>query len=117
MNVEVEVVDGVTLIKVAGELDSSTAPVVHRQLLPSAKAGANIILDMTEVGYMSSAGLHLLLSIYRHVSSRGGRVVLIGLADELQDTMEVTGFSRYLLLCKTLQEGMEALAPRRDASS
>jgi anti-sigma B factor antagonist len=118
MNVEMEIVDGVALVKLPVELDSSVAPVVLQQaLLPLAKAGGNIILDMTEVEYISSAGLRMLMSIYRHVSSRGGRVVLIGVADEIQDMLELMGLSRYLLLCKTLLEGMEALAPRGDASS
>ena len=44
------------------------------------------------MAYMSSAGLRMLLVIYRTIVGQGGKVVLVGLSEELQDTMALTGF-------------------------
>ena len=41
---------------------------------------------------MSSAGLRMMLLIYRQVIGGGGRVVLVGLSEDIKDTMSVTGF-------------------------
>ena len=117
MNIDIETVDGVTVVKLTGELDSVVSPVVQQPLLPIAKSGGKLVLDMTGVSFVSSAGLRMLLSIYRHVSSSGGRVVLVGVANEIQEILDITGFSHYLPLYKTLAEGMEALVSRRNASS
>ena len=50
------------------------------------------VFDVTGVPYMSSAGFRLLLLIYRQVSLRGGKVAIVGLSEEIRDTMAVTGF-------------------------
>src|SRR4028119_947183 len=66
----------VTLIEMVGDIDSNTAPLVQEQVLPLAQPGSKMLLDMTNVSYMSSAGLRLLLSLYRQVSTQDGELVL-----------------------------------------
>jgi anti-sigma B factor antagonist len=68
-----------------------------------------MLLDMSQVLYMSSAGLRMLLSVYRQVTGKAGQVVLIGLAENLEDTMSMTGFLDFFTTCKTLDEGLTAL--------
>ena len=51
---------------------------------------------MSGVEYMSSAGLRMLLSMYRQISRQNGGIVLVGLAEEIKDTMSVTGFLNFL---------------------
>ena len=45
-------------------------------------------MNMGGVPYMSSAGLRMLLLVYRQVMGKKGCVVLVGLNDEIRDTME-----------------------------
>ena len=58
---------------------------------------------------MSSAGLRMLLSTYRQVTSKNGRIVLVGLSEEIQDTMSVTGFLKFFTICTTLESGLATL--------
>ena len=60
----------------SGELDANTSPVAQQQILPLATPGGRMLLDMTGVTFMSSAGLRLLLTTYREVAARNGKVAL-----------------------------------------
>jgi len=99
----------VTVIDMEGDVDTNTAPLVQEQILPLAQPGAKLILDMTKVPYMSSAGLRVLLSLYRQVTAKEGQLVLVGLAEEIKDTMEITGFLEFFTTRDTLDSGLETL--------
>lgn len=109
MDIAIRTVDDVTVVEMAGELDAVTAPAAQLQLLPLATAECRILLDMTNVPYMSSAGLRMLLSTYRQLSSNNGRIVLVGVAEEIRDTMSVTGFLNFFTMYETVDMGLEAL--------
>jgi anti-sigma B factor antagonist len=99
----------ITVVKLAGDIDGKTAPQVQAEVLPLAQPEIKMLLDMSQVLYMSSAGLRMLLSVYRQVTAKAGQVVLIGLAENLEDTMSMTGFLDFFTTCKTLDEGLTAL--------
>jgi anti-sigma B factor antagonist len=102
--------DNVVVVTLRGELDGNSAPAAQAQILPlAAEDDAKIILDMEQVGYMSSAGLRMLLVLYRNIVGQGGTVVLVGLSDELRDTMELTGFLDYFSHHPSLDEGLAAI--------
>jgi anti-sigma B factor antagonist len=65
---------------------------------------------MSKVPYMSSAGLRTLLSLYRQTTKEEGKLVLVGLSEELVDTMSVTGFLDFFIAKTTQEEGLAALA-------
>jgi anti-sigma B factor antagonist len=98
-----------TVVVVAGDIDSNSAPQAQEQILPLVQPAAKIILDMSGVEYMSSAGLRMLLSMYRQVSRQNGGIVLVGLAEEIKDTMSVTGFLNFFTIRDTVDEGLRAL--------
>jgi anti-sigma B factor antagonist len=97
------------VVEMAGDIDSNTAPQAQEQILPLVQPGAKILLDMSGVEYMSSAGLRMLLSTYRQVSRQNGGIVLVGLAEEIKDTMSVTGFLNFFMIRDTVDEGLKAL--------
>ena len=109
MNVELEVMDGVTVATLFGELDSRTAPLVQESLLTLPEPDGKALLDMSGVGYISSAGLRALLMLYRQMTANDGRVALVGLKENIKDVMTVTGFLEFFDDYDTLQEGLAAL--------
>jgi anti-sigma B factor antagonist len=109
MKVDVRTVDDVTVVDLDGELDGKTAPEVQDQLGPLIQAGGRLVLDMSHVPYMSSAGLRVLLMLYRQAAANKGRIALVGLSEELSDTMSVTGFLNFFTTCDSLESAMEAL--------
>jgi anti-sigma B factor antagonist len=99
----------VTVVEMTGDIDGKTAPDVQTQVLPLAQSGVKLLLDMTQVLYMSSAGLRMLLSVYRQVNAKEGQVVLIGLTEDIRDTMSITGFLDFFTTCETLDAGLATL--------
>lgn len=99
----------VTLIEIMGDVDGSTAPLMQADVLAAAEPGVKMILNMTQVPYLSSAGLRVLLSVYRHVSAQDGKVILVGLIEEIKDTMSVTGFLDFFTTTNTLDEAFVSL--------
>jgi anti-sigma B factor antagonist len=110
MDISTATLDGATVVTVNGEIDANTAPEAQEKILPLASPGCRLVLDLTSVPYMSSAGLRILLATYRQISGGGGKVVLVGVVEEIKDTMSVTGFIKFFTLRDTVREGVEALS-------
>ena len=77
----------VTTVEVSGDIDSSTAPLAQQKIMSLVNPSCKILLDMRQVEYMSSAGLRMLLFLYRAISSGGGQVAVVGLSDDIKETM------------------------------
>ena len=109
MQVTIKSINGVVLIELEGSLDGKTAPEVQKQVLPSAEGQNRVILDMTKVNYVSSAGLRVLLLLYRQLKAKGGRIALVGMTEEIKDVMSNTGLLNFFLIADSLKEGIAAL--------
>lgn len=110
MNINVEIVDGVTVITLSGALDSASAPELQNIVLPLCEPDCRIMIDMSGVNYLSSAGLRSLLTMYRRITDSDGRVVLAGLADRVKDVMDITGFLNFFTVCADRTAGFQTLA-------
>jgi anti-sigma B factor antagonist len=110
IGINVETVQQVTVVKLNGEIDASVAPEVQKQVLLLAGPGCKIIMDMTKLAYMSSAGLRMLLSVYRQITGNKGHIALAKLPEELQDTMSMTGFLGFFTVYDSVESGLQALS-------
>lgn len=110
VDIIIETLKQVSVIRMAGEIDANSAAVVQQKVLPISLPDCKIIMDMSKVAYMSSAGLRMLLSVYRQISGNKGKVVLVGLSDELKETMSMTGFLDYFTTQDTLEMGLQVFS-------
>ncbi|EXI80351.1 MAG: putative anti-sigma factor antagonist BtrV [Candidatus Accumulibacter appositus] len=111
MSIELEAFprDGMTVVAVKGEIDGSSAPGLQEKILPLLENDALLVLDLSAVSYMSSAGLRMLLLLYRQAASHNGQVALAGLAEAIRDTMEVTGFLKFFSVANSVDEALQIL--------
>ncbi len=100
---------GVTVIELDGSIDGKTAPQVREEIRPALEGTTEAILDMSKVAYLSSAGLRLLLLVYREFTAKNGKLVLVGLSPDIQSVMSHTGFLNFFTLVDTQPEAMQAL--------
>ena len=110
MDIHVKMVEQVTVIALAGDIDGKTAPEVQERILAEVLPAAKILLDMSQVAYMSSAGLRVLLATHRQVTSHKVVLGLVGLSEEIEDTMSATGFLNFFTTYQTLEAGLAALS-------
>ena len=112
MQITTQEQDGVAIIAIEGQIDSKTAPDAQDQLLPLVQAHEHIVMDLNELTFMSSAGLRIMLLLYRQATARNGKVAIVGLSDPIKDTMQATGFLDFFVICSSIEEATQAvLAP------
>ncbi|MFB9902955.1 STAS domain-containing protein [Allokutzneria oryzae] len=79
-------------LRLTGELDYATAPLLRQELDTLFIAGhGSLVLDLTELGFCDSAGLAAILTGYRGCREAGGRLLLVGVDAQLEKVLRVTG--------------------------
>lgn len=84
-------------IKLAGRLDTITAPTLDKTISEDIAQEKNLILDLKELEYISSAGLRVLLSAQKKFQKLGYMKVT-NVCEEIMSVFEMTGFSDILTI-------------------
>ncbi len=84
-------------LAIAGRLDTNSSPKLEAELRQSVDGVTELIFDFSEVEYISSAGLRVLLAAQK-VMNRQGSMKLIGVSDEVMEVFEITGFADMLTI-------------------
>ena len=103
MEVQQELIKNWQVIKVTGEIDSKTVSTLRDFIDEELVEDTAVALDLEKVPFMSSAGLRTLLTLQRKTTSMKVDLALIGVANEIQDTMKVTGFLQYFKLYDSIE--------------
>ena len=84
--------DGTTLtMKVSGRLDTMTAPQLESEITGHLDGITEFIMDFTDLEYISSAGLRVLLVTSKMMKGKG-RFVIRNINETVREIFEVTGF-------------------------
>ena len=83
-------------VKLAGRLDVKAAREAEAAFAEAAGAAQNIVLDLTELDYIASAGLRALKRLRGEVSANGGTLVLRNVQEDVMEVFEMTGFAAML---------------------
>ena len=78
-------------LKIEGRLDTTTAPTLEKTIDEILEDITELILDMNQLTYVSSAGLRVLLSTQKRMN-KIGMMKLIGVCEEVMEVFEMTGF-------------------------
>jgi anti-sigma B factor antagonist len=114
MEITTKTLNQVTVVEMSGNLDGTTALMAEEIIKEHAQEGSRLILDLREVGYMSSMGLRLLFLLSRNLADLHGHLALVGLSDDLKETMSITGFLDHFATYDTLEEGVSALQQEQE---
>lgn len=94
MNVTIQEQDGKMVAILEGTLNTAVAEETEKKMNPlNDVEGMDIIIDCTNLVYISSAGLRIFLGILQNVQEKGGNVYIKGLSDAVNDVFVVTGFN------------------------
>ena len=92
MTTRVEEIDGKFVVTFNGELDTAAAE-TEKALAPVMESlGKDIIFDCTDLEYIASSGLRLLLGVLKKAQAAGSHVVLKNVNDVVKDVLDLTGF-------------------------
>jgi anti-anti-sigma factor len=85
--------DRVVLLSLAGELDLASVPSLSAGFAAlEVRPYRRVVLDLTDVTFMSAAALHVLLDLHRRARAEGFRVILVGaVRREVERTLSLAG--------------------------
>jgi anti-sigma B factor antagonist len=109
MKVTITAQDDISVLEVAGDIDSKTAPEFEKSARLATEQNQKVAIDLSQVGFMSSAGLRVLLMVYRNIKTQNGKVVLVGVSEDIQDVMSTTGFINFFSITEKLDDGLNIL--------
>ena len=84
-------------ISLEGRLDTTTAPQLEEELKASLDGVKELVLDFTNLEYISSAGLRVLLSAQKVMNTQG-EMKVTGVNEIIGEIFDVTGFADILTI-------------------
>jgi anti-sigma B factor antagonist len=109
MEINIEQENDVTIVQINGSIDAKTVSSVQEQVVPLNQPNSKILMDMSGVTFMSSAGLRMLLLMHQKSNTNKSKLALLGLSDQLTSTMKATGFLKFFTVVSSKEEGLTAL--------
>ena len=88
--------EGFTRVTLSGELDLATAPRLVHALTEVADGTAVVILDLSELTFMDSSGLHAIISARARLAETDCRLVLVPGGHQVQTLFELTGIKDHV---------------------
>jgi anti-sigma B factor antagonist len=83
---------GATTIALSGELDMSTVPILEEHLVQAEADGvAAIVIDMVELTFMESLGVHAFVAARKRADASGRQLLLVGAKPTVRRVFELTG--------------------------
>jgi stage II sporulation protein AA (anti-sigma F factor antagonist) len=105
-----EVLNGLLVLQPESRIDSSNATDFEARCATLIAQGPKkVVIDFSNVGYISSAGLRVVLVTAKTVKSQGGALTLCGLRGNVREVMEVSGFDVLLGAHEGISEAATAL--------
>ena len=93
MKTKIEEIDGKYVATLEGEMDTAAAVEAEEVLKPIYNSnGKDVIIDCTNLEYIASSGLRILLSILKGAKAGGSRVVMKHVNDDIMTVFRLTGF-------------------------
>jgi anti-anti-sigma factor len=105
---------GAITVNLTGSLDTATAPDLERQLMPVlAGTVKDVVFDLAQLKFISSAGLRVFTSTRKTLKDRGGQVSFINLQPQIQEVFEIMKSLPGVSIFKDIAELDRYLAARQ----
>lgn len=98
LSVTTTTVDGTPTIVVSGEVDAATSDTLRAAIFDVIEGGqATVAVDMSEVSFIDSSGLRVLIGGYKAADTAGGSLRVTSPSDAVVRLLEITGqFERFV---------------------
>ena len=81
------------LVRFSGRLETPGAQEINPQMNALAEeADKTIILDCTDLTYISSSGLRIFLTLRKSAADKGGKIIIRNICDDIRNVFMMTGF-------------------------
>lgn len=110
MEIKEEKRGDVRIIGLRGRLDAQTSPTAEKKLMELADLSEQkLVFDFSELTFISSCGLGLLLKVAKNVQQANGKLALAGLRNYIHEVFEVAGFTSIFSIFPACEEAVAHL--------
>ena len=114
MEIIEELSDDVRVIGLRGRLDANTTPAVERRIRALLDQGeTRLVFDLSELAYISSLALRVLIVVAKHMQKINGRLALAALNDHIYEIFKIAGFTSIFSIYPTREEAIASTAAFR----
>ncbi|WP_437049687.1 STAS domain-containing protein [Streptomyces sp. enrichment culture] len=107
--VRVSECDGVAVVKLRGDIDMTVEAEVRRALLPASDADTpRVVVDLSQVSFMDSAGINALIGAHLHASARNGWIRVVASSPMVKRLFQTLGIDEVIGDYPTLREALQA---------
>ena len=100
-------VGDVCILKIKGRLDAVSTPQSEKTVFEYINNGNyKLLLDFSQVDYISSAGMRMLLSSTKKLKALSGKLILCQINAGVMDVLKMSGFDHVLELAKNEEEAL-----------
>jgi anti-sigma B factor antagonist len=108
MQITIEELEQVKLIRLTGRLDAATMQLVENEFLGLIDQGIRLYLfNLGELDYISSAGLRVMLLSVKKTRAVSGKIALFGLQDNVHEVFQISGFTSIFPIFRTQEEALQ----------
>jgi anti-sigma B factor antagonist len=98
------------VIAARGEIDLFTAPELKQVITEVIESGERrVAIDLSEVSFLDSTALGVLIGAVKRLRSRGGALAVINTDSSIAKTFEITGLDQIFTIVSSRAEALEAL--------
>jgi anti-sigma B factor antagonist len=97
-----------SVVSVVGRIDTQTSPDFQSGMTELVSGGSSkIVLDCSDLEYVSSAGLRVILMAAKAAKAAGGDLKCCSMQDMVKKVFEISGFSVMIPICDSVKDAME----------
>ena len=107
LQIAIEEIDRKIILRLDGRLDAATSSILERKIATlEGEKHFHLLLDFTDVDYLSIAALRLLLAEAKKLKVKKGALVLFSMNDEVMEVIKMVGFEKILPIFENEQDAL-----------
>ncbi len=110
MELSVNPSDNVVIVSIQGEIDSITGPELGAFFKEQLTDQKNLIANFSKVGFLSTAGLRVLLATIKETRQAGGDLRLAKVQEEVYNVLKISGFTRIMKIYPDIDSAVESFS-------
>lgn len=112
-DVSTEIVGGLTVLRVSGELDAADVPILRLPLSIGIASADGVVVDLSDCEFIDSSGIAAIVEAWRGPNGpeSRGRLVLSGPSGQVDRIVRITGLDAEITIFDGVDEALAELAP------
>ena len=104
MEITIKKDSGITIVYPSGRIDTSTAKNFEEGIMKIIPDNQHIIISFSNISYISSAGLRVILVAGKKIAAVQGQLALTDMSEKIHEVFKISGFDKILRIYPTFPE-------------